>query len=100
LNQPVQSEQFNQPGPLLFACGGAMLIDRHVFLDVGGFDEDFFMLYEDFDLGWRLWVLGRRVSYAPGASVRHRHHGSLAAVSNSRKQVLYKRNALYSIIKN
>src|ERR1043165_3935487 len=43
--------------PLLFACGGAMLVDRQVFLDAGGFDPSFFIYFEDVDLGWRLWVL-------------------------------------------
>ena len=31
--------------------GGAMMVDKNVFLDAGGFDEDFFAYYEDVDLG-------------------------------------------------
>jgi GT2 family glycosyltransferase/glycosyltransferase involved in cell wall biosynthesis len=100
MHKPLAADQFNQTVPMLFACGGAMLIDRQVFLDVGGFDEDYFMLFEDFDLGWRLWVMGYRVVFAPDAVVRHRHHGTLKNASNDWKQVLYKRNALYSVIKN
>ena len=86
--------------PVLFACGGAMLIDRQVFLDVGGFDEDFFAVYEDFDLGWRLWLLGHTVLYAPGAVVYHHHHGTLHRFNAHRRAVLLKRNSLYSVIKN
>ena len=34
-------------------------------VDVGGFDERFFMFFEDVDLGWRLNLLGWRVRYVP-----------------------------------
>ncbi|MEP6776454.1 MAG: glycosyltransferase family 2 protein, partial [Chloroflexota bacterium] len=57
--------------PVLFASGGAMLIRRDTFLEVGGFDPSYFAYFEDVDLGWRLWVLGYRVVYAPNAIVRH-----------------------------
>jgi len=57
--------------PLLFASGGAMLIHRSTFLEVGGFDPAFFAYFEDVDLGWRLWILGYRVVYAQDAVVRH-----------------------------
>jgi GT2 family glycosyltransferase len=86
--------------PIIFACGGAMMIERDVYLDVGGFDGDYFATYEDSDLGWRLWILGHRVVLAPAAVVYHRHHGTLSVVSEHRRDVLYRRNALVSAIKN
>lgn len=98
--QPASSPAFNQVTPILFACGGAMLIDRAVFLETGGFDEDYFALYEDLDLGWRLWVLGYRVLFAPAAIAFHRHHGTLDRFQDYRKQVLYRRNPLYTLYKN
>jgi GT2 family glycosyltransferase len=98
--QPVVADAFTKQAPILFACGGAMMIDRRIFLEVGAFDEDFFMCYEDVDLGWRLWVLGYQVAFAPEALVYHRHHGSLARLPDYRRQVLYKRNALYAVLKN
>jgi GT2 family glycosyltransferase/glycosyltransferase involved in cell wall biosynthesis len=98
--EPVDCARPPEVCPILYACGGALLIDRQVFLDVGGFDEDFFMVYEDFDLGWRLWLLGYKVLYAPKAVVNHRHHGTMSSISNHRKAVLYKRNSLLSALKN
>jgi GT2 family glycosyltransferase len=100
LGKPYSDSQFTESGPILYACGGAMLIERHVFLDVGGFDEDYFIYYEDLDLGWRLWILGYDVVFAPRAVARHRHHGTMDGFSNYRKRVLYKRNALSSALKN
>jgi GT2 family glycosyltransferase len=100
IGAPYAPEQFADIQPMLFACGGAMIIDRSVFLQVGGFDEDFFIYFEDVDLGWRLWLLGYEVVFAPDAVVHHRYHGTMDSFSNYRKRVLYKRNALYSVIKN
>jgi GT2 family glycosyltransferase len=88
------------PSAILYACGGAMLIDREVYLDVGGFDDDFFAYYEDVDLGWRLWVLGYRVALCPEAVVYHRHNGTSSRFGKHKKRVLLERNALYAVIKN
>jgi len=85
---------------MLFGCGGSLLVNRQVFLDVGGFDKDFFAYFEDVDLGWRLWLLGYRVLYAPRALTYHRGHGTSSRIPTSIVAVLYERNALYSIIKN
>jgi GT2 family glycosyltransferase/glycosyltransferase involved in cell wall biosynthesis len=85
---------------LLFACGGSMLIRREVFLHAGGFDPDYFAFFEDVDLGWRLWLLGHRITLTPTAITYHRHHGTATDVGNHRWQVIYERNALYTIYKN
>lgn len=88
------------PDELLFACGGAMLIKRDVFLDVGGFDEDYFAYYEDVDLGWRLWALGHRVRFCAEAIVYHLHNGTSKRFDWWKKTVLFERNALFSVLKN
>lgn len=85
---------------LLFPCGGAMLIDREVFLKLGGFDEDYFAIYEDVDLGWRLWVAGYEVAFAPDSLVYHRGHGTFRAHENEKMRYLMHRNALLTILKN
>lgn len=97
---PVTEGSFEDLCPTLFACGGAMIIDRQVFLDTGGFDEDYFIYFEDMDLGWRLWVLGHKVVFAPKAIAYHHHHGTMRSFADHRKALLTKRNALYSVIKN
>ncbi len=85
---------------LLFPCGGAMLIDRRVFLKLGGFDEDFFAIYEDVDLGWRLWICGYEVDFAPESVVYHRGHGTFQTHENEKMRYLMHRNALLTILKN
>ncbi len=71
-----------------------------LFLEIGGFDPEYFIYYEDVDLGWRLNLLGHDVWYTPAASVNHRHHGTTESWQNHRKQVLYDRNALFTMYKN
>jgi GT2 family glycosyltransferase len=89
-----------EPREILFACGGAMLIDRRIFLEVGGFDEDYFAFYEDIDLGWRLWVMGYKVAFAPSAVAYHKHHQTVKKMSEKVLMTLYERNSIYTIYKN
>jgi len=86
--------------PILAACGGAMVVNRAVFLDAGGFDEDYFAYFEDTDLGWRLWVLGYQVMLAAQSIVYHVQHGFWKGEPSDKKLILYERNALCSIVKN
>ncbi len=97
---PDASPANDQHAEVLFACGGSMLVKRDVFLAVGGFDPDYFAYFEDVDLGWRLWILGYRVLYAPRSLTYHRGHGTASRLTTAQVGVLYERNSLYSIIKN
>lgn len=89
-----------EPGPVLFACGGAMVVRRDIFQTLGGFDEAFFAYFEDVDLGWRLWSAGYRVVYRPEAVVHHVHNGTSARFPAQAKRVLMERNALQMVLKN
>lgn len=85
---------------ILFACGGAMLVDREVFFQVGGLDSDYFAYFEDVDFGWRLWLYGYRVLLAPNAIVYHRQHATANTASGYQVRMLMERNAIITIIKN
>ncbi len=86
--------------PVIFACGGAFLIRRDVYLDSGGLDEDYFLYYEDVDLGWRLWVMGYKVLYVGSAVALHKHHGATHQVPDASRRALFERNAMLTMIKN
>ncbi|MGH3517120.1 MAG: glycosyltransferase [Haloechinothrix sp.] len=88
---------------VLFATGSAMFVRASVFAELGGFDERFFMFYEDVDLGWRLNLRGWRVRYVPTSVAYHRHHGTMDAVDSpdsGRETFLLERNALAALYKN
>jgi GT2 family glycosyltransferase len=86
--------------PLLFGCGGSVLIRRDAYLDSGGLDTDFFAYFEDVDLGWRMNLLGHTTVFAPGAITYHRLHGTFGSLAHALRLRLYERNALYTIFKN
>lgn len=49
-----------------------VLIDREAFFAVGGYDEDFFILFEDYDLSVRLRIAGHALLSVEDALVLHR----------------------------
>ena len=61
--------------PTVSAHGAAMLVRRSMLLELGCFDESFFMEWEDLDLCWRAWSRGWASVYVPEARLRHRVGG-------------------------
>jgi GT2 family glycosyltransferase len=57
-------------------CGGAALLRASALREVGGFDADLFLYYEDTDVSWRLRAAGWTVRYAPEAVGHHLHAAS------------------------
>lgn len=51
--------------------GSCLLVRRTAFDAIGGFDDGYFMYFEDVDLGFRLGRAGYRNIYQPAASVTH-----------------------------
>ncbi|WP_191412334.1 glycosyltransferase family 2 protein [Salinibacterium sp. ZJ70] len=51
--------------------GACVLVRRRVFDEIGGFDEGYFMYFEDVDLGARIGRAGYRNVYEPAAAVTH-----------------------------
>ena len=66
-----------------WVAGMFMLFRAEAFRDIGGFDEDFFLYYEDVDICARLWKAGWKVMLHPGVSVIH------AAQRSSRRNPRY-----------
>ena len=54
-----------------WVMGACMLIRRDRFAEVGGFDERYFLYWEDADLCRRLRARGYETRYVPGAQVVH-----------------------------
>jgi GT2 family glycosyltransferase len=68
----------NKVNPLTpdWISGSVVLAARDFFLSLGGFDEDFWMYYEDMDLCKRARGAGASVLYFTDFSIRHMHGGS------------------------
>jgi N-acetylglucosaminyl-diphospho-decaprenol L-rhamnosyltransferase len=69
-----RSYRFNPPGeagPVPWVLGAALAVRRSAFEVVGGFDESFFMYYEEVDLCMRLRLAGWEVHHVPTAEIVH-----------------------------
>lgn len=69
-NSKTKSDQIRA---ISSARGASMLIRNSIFKKLDGFDEKFFVSFEDVDLGWRTWILGYHVKLVPKSIVYH--HG-------------------------
>ena len=87
-------------GEVFSACGAAMMIDRALFLEMGGFDEDFFCYCEDVDLGYRLRLRGEAVRLVPDAVVRHEGSVSTGGRRSDFSMFHGARNRLWTFAKN
>lgn len=67
---------FAQPAWVFGAPAAAAIYRRSLFEDIGLFDEDFFLTYEDVDLDMRAQIAGHRCLYVPDATVHHRRGAS------------------------
>lgn len=85
---------------VLFGTGAAMFVRRNVYDELGGFDERYFMFFEDVDLGWRLNLKGYRYSYEPASLAFHKHHASMSKLGAYKETYLLERNALFTLYKN
>ena len=66
------------------------------------YDEDFFMFWEDFDIGWRASLLGLKVFFVPGAVAYHFRSGTLAGTGWARFSLALARPAplRFHLVKN
>lgn len=61
--------------------GGAAMLRAEAVVPLGGFDERYFMYYEDTDLSFRLRRAGWQIVYAPEAVSVHQHASSSGTTS-------------------
>lgn len=89
----------------LYVSSAGMLIRKHVFVELGGFDPRFSAMRDDLDLCWRAWLAGHTVEVVPEAvgwhisaaarSVRRKGRGRRATT-----RYLAERHTLAAMIKN
>ena len=87
-------------GEVFSPCGAAMMIDRALFLILGGFDESFFCYCEDVDLGFRLQLAREKVLVVPSAVVRHEGSASSGGPASDFAVFHGTRNRLWMLVKD
>lgn len=75
--------------------GAALLVRKNIFEDLGGFDENFFLWFEETDLLKRIKKSGYKVVYFPGTSVTHSLGQSTRRVNFLKKQTIWDKSLIY-----
>jgi len=65
------ADRFEQPEEVFGAAASAAIYRRELLEEVGGFDEDFYLVHEDTDLSFRARLMGYTCHFVPSAIVRH-----------------------------
>jgi len=84
----------SQPRPVPWVAGSCLLVRRAAYREVAGFDEKFFLFFEDIDLCLRLRRAGYDVLYEPAVTVLH-HRGKSAATEPGPAERAYRQSQLY-----
>lgn len=88
-------EKYSHSMPVEWVTGAAFFIRVDIFKQLGGFDEQLFMFFEDKDLCLRARLLGKKVLYFPDASLLHLGGGSNTAISKNSIEMIYRKSQLY-----
>lgn len=91
----IDKGQFDQFDTIFSMKGAAMMVRKDVFTEIGGFDEDYYYLWEEPDLTWRVWLAGYNVYFVPTLTVWHHY------VTEGKSEEYYKKiDVIYRGVKN
>ena len=91
-----RAREHGEPRDTIVVSGACTLFRRATFLELGGFMREFFLYYDDADLGWRARIAGERVVFVPEAVARHGYEFG----RRERKMFLLERNRLLAVLSN
>lgn len=80
-------------------CGAAVVLHPDYLRSVGGFDPEYFLYYEDVDLGLRGVAQGWTTAHVPEAIVEHRH-SDRSTQGTELVEVLQHRNRLLTLVRH
>lgn len=83
------------PVECAWVSGAALFIKKNIFDQLGGFDEKFFMYFEDIDLCKRARMAGYKVLYYPYFAIKHFGGKSFRFDKIKQKRYFYKSQLCY-----
>lgn len=78
----MHADNYNDEEYVFGACAGAAIYRKSMIDEIGFFDEDFFLIYEDTDLNFRAQLAGWRALYVPSAVAYHRVRSTIGNLSD------------------
>lgn len=94
-NSLVERIFFDKISEVEWVTGACMLIDRDTYYKVHGFDENFFLYFEDKDLCARVRALNKKIIYYPETSVIHLLGGSSRQKHTKEVKDIYRNSQIY-----
>lgn len=79
--------------------GACFVLPRQVLQEIGGFDANFFLYFEEFDLAQRVRKLGLKVYFEPSLTVKHIGQVSTTQIDPAKKQAIYNASCNYYLQK-
>jgi len=70
-HRTLQKMMNGSAGPVPWILGAALAFRRETFEVLGGFDENFFIYFEEVDLCYRLFSQGKQIHFVPDAEITH-----------------------------
>lgn len=94
-HEPETSNQVHISGWL---SGGSSLINKKIFLKLGGFDSAYEPFYgEDLDLGYRAWKSGYKCLWDPNSKIFHKHEATTSKFPKRLLDYVKERNRLLNV---
>lgn len=91
----------NNPHITGWLSGGGSIIDKKIFLKLGGFDPVYAPFYsEDADLGYRAWKSGYRLLWEPKSIIEHKHESTMSKFPKRLLDYVKERNRLLVTLRN
>lgn len=84
----------SQSKEVSWVSGCSFAVNKELFQRIGGFDESFFMYFEDVDFCKRLGDLGKRILFCPSVEVLH-WGGKSAENRQAQKKLYYASQRIY-----
>lgn len=94
------SSSYTSNREVFSVCAGAAMYRRDTFLEIGGFDEDFFCYFEDVDLGFRLRLAGYRAMQCSSSIAKHLGSATSGGPNSDFATYYGHRNLVWTFIKN
>ncbi len=99
----LDNERYNQEDKVFGVKSAAMIARKKVVDSLGGFDDDYFIYWEDTDICWRSWLSGFEVRMCPKITVWHAYgteNKDLKIPLDNKVTYRGCRNNIISLVKN
>lgn len=85
---PKRKQEYKKPINVNFVNGAFMFFNTKAFAEVGGFDTNIFLYFEEMDICYRLKNLGYKSALVPSAKITHIQGASTGTSKNISKEGL------------